>query len=63
LYKNDTNQSAFFNDFFDKLAGTNKLKQQIIAGQSEDEIRKTWQADLQIYKKTRWRYLLYADVN
>jgi uncharacterized protein YbbC (DUF1343 family) len=63
LYKNDTNQATFFNDFFDKLAGTNKLRQQIMSGLSEDEIRNTWQPELQVYKKMRWRYLLYTDVN
>ncbi|NNK90730.1 MAG: DUF1343 domain-containing protein, partial [Saprospiraceae bacterium] len=34
----------FFNDnnFFDKLAGTDKLKSQILSGESEDEIRLSW---------------------
>jgi hypothetical protein len=34
-----------------------------MSGLSEDEIRNTWQPELQVYKKMRWRYLLYTDVN
>jgi uncharacterized protein YbbC (DUF1343 family) len=47
--------------FFDKLAGTKKLRNQIIQGMSEEEIRKTWQDDLNSYKQLRKKYLLYAD--
>lgn len=49
----------FFNAMFDKLAGNTSLKQQIISGKSDDEIRKTWQADLEKFKKTRAKYLIY----
>lgn len=45
--------------FFDKLAGTDALRQQIIKGMSEDEIRTSWKADLKAYKRMRSRYLLY----
>lgn len=62
MYKNDLNQAQFFNNFFDKLAGTDKLRNQIIVGMSEEDIRKTWQEDLKKYKKMRNRYLLYSDV-
>lgn len=47
--------------FFDKLAGTKKLRNQIIQGMSEEEIRKTWQDDLNSFKQLRKKYLLYAD--
>lgn len=59
--KNYSGTDPFFRTFFLKLAGNNTLKQQITAGKSEVEIRKSWQADLEIYKKIRKKYLLYAD--
>ena len=44
---------------FDKLAGTENLKKQIIAGVSETEIRKSWEPGLTEYKNMRKKYLLY----
>jgi uncharacterized protein YbbC (DUF1343 family) len=44
---------------FDKLAGTTDLREQIIAGKSEAEIRKSWEPGLSRYKKMRAKYLLY----
>lgn len=57
----DSNNQAFFleNNFFDKLAGTDKLRQQIIQGLTEDQIRATWQDDLAKFKEIRVKYLLY----
>ena len=43
----------------DKLAGTTKFKEQIIAGLSENEIRKSWEPGLSEYKTMRKKYLLY----
>lgn len=43
----------------DKLSGTRDFKQQIIAGKTEEEIRKSWEPELTNYKKTRKKYLLY----
>lgn len=60
-YKNSTNKDKFFINFFVKLAGTDSLKAQIIAGKSEDEIRKTWQGGLDKFKQTRKPYLLYTN--
>lgn len=51
----------FFNNFFDKLAGTAQLKTQIQSGLSEDEIRRSWANDLNQYKSIRKKYLLYED--
>ena len=47
--------------FFNKLAGNNELWQQIKAGKSEKEIRKSWEPALIGFKKTRKKYLMYAD--
>lgn len=55
---------AFFTaaDFMDKLSGTDTLRKAIIAGQSEAEIRASWQAGLQQFKQQRQPYLLYPDL-
>jgi uncharacterized protein YbbC (DUF1343 family) len=44
---------------FDQLAGTSQLKQQIISGKSEAEIRRSWEPGLSEFKKLRTKYLLY----
>jgi uncharacterized protein YbbC (DUF1343 family) len=44
---------------FDKLAGTENLRKQIIAGKSEEEIRQSWEPGLSQYKIMRKKYLLY----
>ena len=58
-YQNTSDKTKFFNSFFTKLAGTKKLQQQIESGISEDKIRKTWQKDLEFFKKMRMKYLIY----
>lgn len=50
----------FFNaKWFDLLAGTDQLRQQIIAGKSVDEIRASWQKGLTKFKLERKKYLMY----
>lgn len=44
---------------FDKLAGTENLKKQIMAGASVEEIYKSWEPGLGEYKTMRKKYLLY----
>lgn len=66
LYKAYPYKEKFF-DFkqsnqmgnFDKLAGTAELKKQIIAGKTEEEIRRSWEPGLSQYKLMRKKYLLY----
>jgi len=58
-YGDTTDKSKFFNPFFTKLAGTRKLQQQIEAGKSESEIRKSWKTGLDQFKKMREKYLIY----
>jgi uncharacterized protein YbbC (DUF1343 family) len=43
------------------LAGTDKLIAQIRQGLSEAEIEKSWQPELEEYKRMRKKYLLYPD--
>jgi uncharacterized protein YbbC (DUF1343 family) len=47
--------------FFNKLAGNSELMEQLIAGKSEAEIRKSWEPDLATFKNIRKKYLMYAD--
>ena len=58
-YQNTSDKTKFFNAFFTKLAGTKKLQQQIESDVSEAQIRKTWQKDLEAFKKIRTKYLIY----
>lgn len=58
-YNQTNNKEDFFNSFFDKLAGTDKLRTQIISGLNEKEIRSSWKTGLKEFKKTRIKYLLY----
>lgn len=44
---------------FDKLAGAYSLKEQIIAGKTEKEIKASWEPGLSQYKTMRKKYLLY----
>ena len=65
IYSSYPNKDKFFvsPNFFDKLAGTTELRKQIEEGVSEEEIRASWHADLETYKTTRKKYLLYPDFN
>lgn len=58
-YQNTPDKTKFFNNFFIKLAGTSKLQQQIEQGLNEVEIRKSWEKDLEAFRKTRDKYLIY----
>ncbi len=61
-FKNTTDKTLFFNtEGFTKHAGTAKLQQQIEAGLSEAEIKKSWKADLEAFRAIRKKYLLYPD--
>jgi uncharacterized protein YbbC (DUF1343 family) len=60
-YQLSPQKDSFFNSFFEKLAGTKVLRQQIIKGKSEAEIRASWQPGLEQFKKIRKKYLLYED--
>lgn len=59
MYNSYPDKLNFFKGFFDKLAGTRELKTQIRQGMSEEHIRSTWQKDIEDYKKTREKYLMY----
>jgi len=56
-----SNEAFFREDFFDLLAGTTKLREQLISGVDETVIRRSWTDDLNAYKAMRTKYLLYED--
>lgn len=62
FYKKSGLGAKFFTSpkFMDLLAGTNTLRLQIIRGETEDAIRKSWVKDLENYKTMRKKYLLYS---
>ena len=59
MYKAYPEKEKFFLPYFDILAGTTVLKQQIKDGLTEDQIRESWKEDLNTYKEMRKKYLLY----
>jgi len=58
-YNTTSDKTKFFNDFFTKLAGNKTLQQQIEAGTSEADIRKSWEKGLNDFKTMRKKYLIY----
>ncbi len=58
-YNNSSTKESFFNSFFTKLAGTDKLQKQIKQGLSSNKIKSTWQKDLKEYNQMRKKYLIY----
>jgi uncharacterized protein YbbC (DUF1343 family) len=61
LYQAAPDKAKFFNDFFDKLAGGPALREAVIRGDDEERIRASWQPQLNAFKRTRAKYLLYDD--
>ena len=58
-YNECDKKDKFFNAFFDKLAGNDKLRLLIIDGETAKEIKATWENDLTNFKKIRKKYLIY----
>jgi uncharacterized protein YbbC (DUF1343 family) len=59
--KKSNKGEAFFKGYFNTLAGTDELKKQLLEGKTEEEIKNSWVADLEAYKKKRSNYLIYED--
>ncbi len=60
-YRHYLYKKRFFlkNKFFDKLAGSDRLRKQIIAGISPKDIKQSWKKGLNNFKRVRAKYLLY----
>ena len=59
MYTAYPDKDKFFIPYFDILAGTPVLKQQIKDGLTEEQIRASWEPKLGQYKEMRKKYLLY----
>ncbi len=60
LYQQFPDKEKFFIPYFDKLAGTKLLKEQIRKGMKEKQIKASWKVELQKYKAMRKKYLIYT---
>lgn len=60
-YRDCADKASFFlkNNFFDKLAGTDQLRKQLLVGANEEEIRASWELGLEKFRHIRELYLLY----
>jgi len=61
-YKN-LSGTDFFEMNFNYHSGNSLLQEQIKNNVPERDIRESWQADLEVFKEIRKRYLLYPDFN
>lgn len=60
-YRLFPDKKNFFNDYFNSLVGNATLMKQIQDNATEGEIRHSWQAKLDEFKKIRQKYLIYSD--
>ncbi len=60
-WKHFPDKENFFNNSFNLLAGGRSLRQQIEKGLNEDQIRETWQFELNKFRKIRSKYLIYKE--
>lgn len=58
-YQGWRGKEPFFNAYFEKLAGSARLREQIVQGKKENEIRASWKPGIEKFKKIRKKYLLY----
>lgn len=61
FYRLSGENAGFFSRprWFDLLMGTDSVRKAILKGEPENEIRKSWQKELQSYQEMRSKYLLY----
>ena len=59
FYQKYPDKEKFFIPYFDKLAGTTQLKQQIKEGLTEEQIRASWKPGLDAFNAKRKNYLFY----
>ncbi len=58
-YDNLNIGERFFTNFFDLLAGTDRIRKMITSGYRAKEIEKSWKQDVKDFKKRRKPYLIY----
>lgn len=59
MYKAYPEKEKFFTGYFDTLAGSSTLREQIISGMRQEEIKATWKDGLDRFRAIRAKYLLY----
>lgn len=60
MYRNSDHATFFLkSNFFEKLAGTGRLRKQIESGATAKEVRASWEPELSEFKAMRAQYLLY----
>jgi len=58
-YNDFPDKKNFFKKGFFRIAGNKELQEQLAKGWDEKQIRKTWENDLNNFKKIRKKYLIY----
>jgi len=58
-YRDFPDKENFFKKGFFRIAGNKKLQKQLAQEMSEQQIRKTWEKDLEKFKNIRKKYLIY----
>lgn len=61
FYQNFDRNKFFDDAWFDKLAGNSLFRESIQAGWSEQQIRASWEKELERFNERRKMYLLYED--
>ena len=54
-------RDKFFTSFFTKLIGNEDVARRIRRGESAESIRRSWQGDVEMFRKRRAPYLLYPE--
>ena len=60
-YNRFAEKDKFFNNFFDKLSGAERIRRMVEQGLTADEIRASWLDEVNTFKVSRKKYLLYED--
>lgn len=58
-YQMSDNKKDFFSSFFDRLAGTNRIRLAIEAGADAEALKALYADELEAFKQLRKRYLIY----
>lgn len=61
MYQRYPKKEAFFKKYFNTLAGSSELQEQIKQGMNEAQIRSTWQPGIDAFRQARSKYLLYPE--
>ncbi len=60
-YRSSAKKTTFFTTFFEKLIGVDYVRDMIIRGKTNKEIKARWQGDIRKFKEQRKPYLIYLE--